>query len=74
MADNTNDADLPQRDAGGRRHASGPLITGRDFAGTSRASDVREQTADHRGESQRHKLDDGGSRSDVRSERPADES
>lgn len=74
MADKTNDADLPQRDAGGRRHASGPLITGRSFAGTSRASDQREQTADHRGESQRHKLDDGGSRSDERSERPADES
>ena len=70
MADNTNGADLPQRDAGGRRRASGPLITGRSFAGTSRASDEREQTADHRGESQRHKGDDGS----ARGERAADES
>jgi hypothetical protein len=74
MADTTNDADLPQRDAGGRRHASGPLITGRSFAGTSRASDEREQTADHRGENQRPRVDDGGSRGDEQRERPADES
>jgi hypothetical protein len=70
-----NDADLPQRDAGGRRRASGPLISGRSFAGAKIASDERrEQTADHRGESQRHRLDDGGARVDPASERPADES
>ena len=53
-----NDADLPQRDAGGRRHASGPQINGRSFAGNKFASDEREQTADHRGENQRGRLDD----------------
>src|SRR3954471_24654013 len=75
MAERTNDeADLPQRDAGGRRHGSGPLITGRSFAGTSRASDQREQTADHRGENQHYRLDDGGSRVNENEERPADES
>ena len=74
MADHMNDADLPQRDAGGRRHGSGPLITGRSFAGAKFASDRRERTAGHRGESQRDKLDDGGARADERSERPADES
>ena len=74
MADHTNDADLPQRDAGGRRHASGPLITGRSFAGAKFASDEREQTADHRGESQRHRGDDGGTRADEQRERAADES
>ena len=73
MADNTNDADLPQRDAGGRRHASGPLITGRSLAGARFASDEREQTADHRGESQGQRLDDGGARADEQGERPADE-
>ena len=74
MTDSMNDADLPQRDAGGRRHGSGPLITGRSFAGAKFASDEREQTADHRGENQRTRLDDGGSRANVNEDRPADES
>jgi hypothetical protein len=72
--DKDNGADLPQRDAGGRRRGSGPLITGRSFAGAKIASDRHEQTADHRGESQRHRLDDGGARVDPNRERPADES
>lgn len=76
MADKSyDDADLPQRDAGGRRHASGPKITGRSFAGSKFASDERrEQTADHRGASQAHRLDDGGARADENRGRPADES
>lgn len=77
MTDQTNndDADLPQRDAGGRRRASGPKITGRSFAGAKIASDERrEQTADHRGGSQSHRLDDGGARADENRTRPADES
>lgn len=77
-----DDAELPQRDAGSRDHpgrasvreGSGPTITGRSFAGASYGSNQREQTADHRGESQKHKLDDGGSRTDEHERRPADES
>ena len=38
--------------------ASGARITGRSFAGTSIASTEREQTADHRGESEGARLDD----------------
>lgn len=73
--DRTGDEALPQHDAGGRRRASGPRITGRSFAGTKFASDERrEQTADHRGASQGHKLDAGGSRSDENRDVPADES
>jgi hypothetical protein len=77
MADQTNDDDaLPQHESGGgRRRASGPEITGRSFADTKMASDERrEQTADHRGESQGHRLDDGGARADENRQRPADES
>ena len=75
MSDHNADADLPQRDAGGRRRGSGPRITGRSFAGARFASDERrEQTADHRGESQGHRLDDGGARVDPTRQRPADES
>lgn len=73
--DRAGDETLPQHDAGGRRRASGPKITGRSFAGARFASDERrEQTDDHRGASQGHKLDAGGSRSDENREIPADES
>ena len=54
------DAPISREDAD---TSSGPRteqITGRDFAGTSRASDRREQTADHRGESRAHMMDDTG--------------
>lgn len=68
-------ADRMAEETGGRRRASGPEITGRSFAGSKIASDERiEQTADHRGESQQHRLDDGGSRVDPGRARPADES
>jgi hypothetical protein len=41
-----------------RRPPSGPPITGRSFAGTSYASNEREQTADHLGESEKFRADD----------------
>ena len=58
-----------QRDASTRTNApgepltgtpreGGPTITGRSFAGASIASTQREQTADHRGESRVHRMDD----------------
>ena len=68
MADkNANDADLPQRDAGGNGNASGRFITGRSFTGASSASDQHEQAVGHPGESQRH-------RAKERRERPAKKS
>jgi hypothetical protein len=36
----------------------GQKIPGRDFAGASYASTEREQTRDHRGDSERHRMDD----------------
>jgi len=53
------DAPISREDAA--TSSSGPhgyTIPGRDFAGVSRASDQREQTADHRGESREHMADD----------------
>ena len=53
------DAPISREDAA--TASSGPhgyTIPGRDFAGTSRASDQNEQTADHRGESREQLMDD----------------
>jgi hypothetical protein len=53
------DAPISREDAAAS--SSGPhgyTIPGRDFAGTSRASDQQEQTADHRGESREQLADD----------------
>ena len=53
------DIDAPiSRDDAVAGQKGGYEIPGRDFAGTSRASDQREQTADHRGESRAHLSDD----------------
>jgi len=52
----------------------GYRIPGRDFAGTSFASTEREQTADHRGESERHRMDDAQSLEEDQEGRPRDES
>jgi hypothetical protein len=52
------DAPISAEDASPGASPRSEVITGRDFAGTTRASDQNEQTADHRGESRRHMADD----------------
>jgi hypothetical protein len=52
------DAPISAEDASPGASPRSEEITGRSFAGTSRASDQREQTADHRGESREHMMDD----------------
>jgi hypothetical protein len=53
---------------------SGQRIPGRDFAGASYASTEREQTADRRGESERHRMDDAQNVGGEEQEGPRDES
>src|SRR4051812_10125305 len=49
----------PARDTSREEAAgSGPTIRGRSFAGTNIANDERQQTADHRGDSDNTRLDD----------------
>lgn len=57
-----------------REEGGGQRIPGRDFAGTSYASTEREQTADHRGETRRHRVDDAQAGDDEGRERSRDES
>jgi hypothetical protein len=52
----------------------GYRIPGRDFGGTSFASDEREQTADHRGESRDYVVDDVQADPGERRDVPRDES
>lgn len=52
----------------------GQRIPGRDFAGASYASTEREQTADHRGASERHRMDDAQNVGGEDRDRPRDES
>jgi len=52
----------------------GYRIPGRDFAGTSFASDQQEQTADHRGESRDYVVDDVQAEPGERGDVPRDES
>ena len=66
--DESEEAGEPSRPAEGH----GQRIPGRDFAGASYASTEREQTADHRGESERHRADDSPGAGEG--ERPRDES
>ena len=66
MSDNTPqkpqrtdiDAPISREDAEQASRTHSQTIPGRDFAGTSRAADQREQTADHRGESRETLMDD----------------
>ena len=66
--------DRDEQEVPERTPASGPRITGRDFAGASFAADQQEQTADHRGESQRFRADDTPRAEGDREEIPRDES
>ena len=66
--------DRDEQDAPERTPSSGPRITGRDFAGASFAADQREQTSDHRGESQLFRVDDTPRAEGDREEIPRDES
>jgi hypothetical protein len=52
----------------------GQRIPGRDFAGASYASTEREQTADRRGASERHRMDDAQNVGGEEQDRPRDES
>ena len=52
------DAPISREDAEQASRTHSQSIPGRDFAGVSRASDQQEQTADHRGESRAHRMDD----------------
>jgi hypothetical protein len=63
-----------EQDPPDRKPASGPRLTGRDFAGASFAANEREQTADHRGESQQSRVDDTPRADGEREEIPRDES
>ena len=73
-----NDIDRPAHEPGEEQDAAdqrgGHRIPGRDFAGASYASTEREQTADHRGESHAHRMDDGVVGDEERGERSRDES
>ena len=70
------DAPISREDAEQASRTHSQTIPGRDFAGVSRASDQQEQTADHRGESRAHRMDDAvGDPTDRGGERaPSDES
>ena len=52
------DAPISREDAEQASRTHSQEIPGRDFAGVRRAADQREQTADHRGESRAHRMDD----------------
>lgn len=58
-------SDLPQRDAGGRRRGSRPLITSHSFAGARIANDKRETAVNDRGESLPHRRANGKARDEV---------
>jgi hypothetical protein len=51
----------PQDEAQGEKPSRGYRIPGRDFANTSFAADQEEQTATHRGDAGRTRMDDQGS-------------
>jgi hypothetical protein len=71
---------MAERDSEGQEHdeetaekpSRGYRIPGRDFANTSFAADQEEQTATHRGDAGRTRMDDQGS--DDHTDVPRDES
>ena len=73
-----NDVNRPAHEPGEEQDAAdqrgGHRIPGRDFAGASYASTEREQTADHRGERRKHRMDDAAAADEQRGERSRDES
>jgi len=73
-----NDVNRPAHELGEESDANdqrgGHRIPGRDLAGASYGSTEREQTADRRGESLAHRMDDAVAGDDERGERPRDES
>jgi hypothetical protein len=71
--DRTEQGDQEDRSADAKP-SRGYRIPGRDFAGTSFASDQQEQTADHRGESRDFVVDDVQAEPGERGDVPRDES
>ena len=73
-----NDVNRPAHEPGEEQDAAsqrgGYRIPGRDFAGASYGSTEREQTADHRGESHAHRMDDAVEADEERGDLPRDES
>jgi hypothetical protein len=49
-----------EKSSQGEKPSRGYRIPGRDFGGTSFAADQEEQTATHRGDTQRARMDDTG--------------
>ena len=54
------DAEGQEDEARGEKPSRGYRIPGRNFGGTSFAADEEEQTATHRGDAQRTRMDDQG--------------
>ena len=59
MAERDSEEQRPDEDAT-EKPSRGYRIPGRDFAGTSFAADQEEQTATHRGDTLRTRMDDTG--------------